>query len=195
MLLAGRILKLRMKLGINQKQLAEASGITQATISRIESGKVKELRSEALLRLARALGVTMEYLLDPNAKLTTKDIVQSDPDAARILKLYSRLTVEQRRTFSGFLGMLTLPLQMKAWASAMGEWSEDNKELIKELFPSGLKGKHARTFMQGFDETSLDEEKKGLDGPAFPDDPFENHKNRYRRHLDKKLKDMKKKRG
>jgi len=48
MSLGERVIILREKRGMNQKQVSDASGITQATISRIESGQVKQLKSEAL---------------------------------------------------------------------------------------------------------------------------------------------------
>jgi len=63
MSLAQKVKEEREKLGINQKQLAEASDISQATISRIESGQVKEMRPQSLKRLADALGVTVDYLV------------------------------------------------------------------------------------------------------------------------------------
>jgi transcriptional regulator with XRE-family HTH domain len=202
MLLGGRVLKLRIKRGLNQKQLSEASGITQATISRIESGKVKELRSESLLRLARALGVTMEYLIDTDAKLTPKDIIRSDPEAVRILKLYRTLTLEQRALFSGILDALTVPdrikraiytaqLQLRALVSATEEATAGNEELIKELFPDGLKFEHLSTLMQGFDESIPYEEKKEKDELTRLDNPFEYYKNRYKQQFDKRLKEMK----
>jgi transcriptional regulator with XRE-family HTH domain len=60
----GEIVKiLREKKGWRQKQLADASGITQATISRLEKGLVNQLKSDALGRLANALGVSADILL------------------------------------------------------------------------------------------------------------------------------------
>lgn len=58
-----RVRLLREKNHWSQKELSDISGITQATISRIESGKSKELGSFTLRNLARVLGVTMESLL------------------------------------------------------------------------------------------------------------------------------------
>ena len=53
----------RVQMQMNQKELAEAAEITQATISRIESGLVRQLKSEALKRLAIALDVSADYLV------------------------------------------------------------------------------------------------------------------------------------
>ena len=57
------IKKLREERGLSQKELAEKSGIAQSAISYIEN---KRTNSEiyTIVRLAKALGVTVEYLLE-----------------------------------------------------------------------------------------------------------------------------------
>lgn len=64
MALGQKLKLLREERGMNQSELAEASGVNQATISRIESGEMHQLKSDALKRLARVLGVTIDSLLD-----------------------------------------------------------------------------------------------------------------------------------
>ena len=60
----GKTLKaLRHKQGLNQKVLATLSGVSQATISRIETGRVHQLRSAALKRLADTLKVSVDFLM------------------------------------------------------------------------------------------------------------------------------------
>ena len=60
----GKTLKaLRQKQSLNQKALSALSGVSQATISRIETGRVKQLRSQALKNLADALGVSVDFLM------------------------------------------------------------------------------------------------------------------------------------
>lgn len=49
--------EIRESLGMTQVELAEKSGITQATISDIERGKVKSPSIDTAFRLAMALGV------------------------------------------------------------------------------------------------------------------------------------------
>lgn len=63
----GKTLKaLRQKQSLNQKALSSLSGVSQATISRIETGRVRQLRSAALKNLADALGVSVDFLMgDP----------------------------------------------------------------------------------------------------------------------------------
>ena len=98
--------RLREKLGMNQKELATASRITQATLSRIESEEVKQVKSGALRRLSDALGVTVDYLVGRTDALTPSDIVESDPTAQYIFRGYEKLSPagkEQLRSFIGFL--------------------------------------------------------------------------------------------
>jgi transcriptional regulator with XRE-family HTH domain len=61
-LVADQIKALRARLGISQKQLADAIGETQSTIARIESGR-RTISVSELLRLAWALDVAPVHLL------------------------------------------------------------------------------------------------------------------------------------
>jgi transcriptional regulator with XRE-family HTH domain len=57
-----RIKMQREKKGWSQHELARQSGIPQATISRLESGDMKDIQTMLARRLARALGVGLDYL-------------------------------------------------------------------------------------------------------------------------------------
>ena len=57
--------KLRQEKSLNQKDLSDCSGVSQATISRIETGSVQP-RSPALKNLADCLGVSIDSLMDDN---------------------------------------------------------------------------------------------------------------------------------
>ncbi len=66
----GRNLKeLRQKQSLNQKDLSDRSGVSQATISRIETGRVRRPGSLALKSLADALGISTDSLVDDAAHL------------------------------------------------------------------------------------------------------------------------------
>jgi transcriptional regulator with XRE-family HTH domain len=106
MSLADKVKQRREQLGMNQKQLAEASDITQGTISRIESGQVKELKSEALKRLAAALRVTVDFLVDRTDSLTPNEIVESDPNADYIFRGYEKLSARGREQVKNFVRFL-----------------------------------------------------------------------------------------
>jgi len=106
MSLQERVKECREKKGMNQKQLAEASGITQATISRIESGDVEQVKSEALRKLAEALGVTVDYLVGKTDKLSPNDVLRSDPTAKYIFRGYEKLSATEREQLKNFVRFL-----------------------------------------------------------------------------------------
>jgi len=61
--LGERVRKRRSELGLTQEQLSAATGLKQFHISRIESGAIKDVKGETLVRLARALRVRTDFLL------------------------------------------------------------------------------------------------------------------------------------
>jgi transcriptional regulator with XRE-family HTH domain len=63
-MLGDRVRQRRDELELTQEQLAAATGLKQFHISRIESGDIKDVKGETLRRLARALRVTSDFLLD-----------------------------------------------------------------------------------------------------------------------------------
>ncbi len=66
MTIGDKILYLRQKLDMKQKELADKVGITEATLSRYENGK-RNPRGDIAAKLAKALGVTTDYLLNENS--------------------------------------------------------------------------------------------------------------------------------
>ena len=62
MTFAERLCRAREKRGWTQKDLARNSGVPYETIWRLETGKHRQPQFDVATRLARALGVTMDYL-------------------------------------------------------------------------------------------------------------------------------------
>lgn len=60
--LANRFVELRKKMGLSQQELADAAGVTQASISNYESGKQIPSVNTAD-KIASALGVSLNELL------------------------------------------------------------------------------------------------------------------------------------
>ena len=54
----------RLELGLKQKDVADAIGVTKATISRWESGDIKSMRRDNIEKLSRILDVPPSILLD-----------------------------------------------------------------------------------------------------------------------------------
>ena len=55
--------RLRESKGWTQAELSEASGVGRITISRLESGVLKETSAGTLMKLANALGCTMNDIV------------------------------------------------------------------------------------------------------------------------------------
>ena len=65
---------LRRNKGWSQKKLAEKSGVTESTLSRIESGKTKQVDAVALGKIATQLETSTDYLLGLSRIRTPKYI-------------------------------------------------------------------------------------------------------------------------
>ena len=61
--LGKRLLLSRRDLRLNQEELSEISGVSRQYISDIERGRAKNVGVEVVFALAKALGVSVEYLL------------------------------------------------------------------------------------------------------------------------------------
>lgn len=61
--LGRRVRRLRNSLDLTQADLARKAGLSRLSIHYLESGRHRTVRSDNLLRLSRALGVTSEELL------------------------------------------------------------------------------------------------------------------------------------
>ncbi|MCB2261437.1 MAG: helix-turn-helix domain-containing protein [Candidatus Thiosymbion ectosymbiont of Robbea hypermnestra] len=60
--LGSRVTDARDRAGFSQAELAKRVGVTPGAINKIESGETKGAKPETLAALARALGVSMEWL-------------------------------------------------------------------------------------------------------------------------------------
>ena len=89
-----KILMLREKKEMKQKELAELVGITEATLSRYENGK-REPKSEIVTRIANILEVSTDYLLGIDdlyntgaspQKLSNKEKLDIEKEAQQMIK-------------------------------------------------------------------------------------------------------------
>ena len=58
-----RLKRLREAKGLSQRALAAKAKVTQGLIHQLETGAIQDVRSQAVLRLAKALGVPVTELL------------------------------------------------------------------------------------------------------------------------------------
>ena len=55
--------KVRNEQGLSQQELAEKSGVSRITISRLETGELKETNAGTLVKLAKVLQVSINELV------------------------------------------------------------------------------------------------------------------------------------
>ena len=98
--IGANIKAMRRALGLNQEDLAEKLGLTQANISRIEAS-VKGPNAEMLLAIAGALGCDVRELmgmegsqssrvLDEDAKTFVLNVMKSDPQLGIHLRSFTK---------------------------------------------------------------------------------------------------------
>ena len=84
-----RMEDLRNRRKLTLKEVSEKTGIDYSTLSRIESGNVKKVGDDVLLKLARFFGVSTDFLLGitnvPDKKNYTIEELDLTPEAARNL--------------------------------------------------------------------------------------------------------------
>lgn len=71
----------RIELGMTMKELADKVGVSEATISRWESGEIKNMRRDAVANLARALQINPKVLMNWN---DDEPGYYVDPETARL---------------------------------------------------------------------------------------------------------------
>lgn len=94
-----KLRSLRLQAGLTQTQLANAAGILQGVLTRYETDK-KVPSAPRLAAIARALGVTVEEILEDSPSPTTevpKPHVHGNSRAAKIQELFLQLDDETQR--------------------------------------------------------------------------------------------------
>ena len=95
MTLADRIRAARTQANMSQAQLAKLCGISQASLSELESGKSKSLKGNTLLRLARALGQPPEWFSEGSAFVESPS--PRNPEEEKLLVEFRKLSLSEKR--------------------------------------------------------------------------------------------------
>jgi transcriptional regulator with XRE-family HTH domain len=104
--IGSKVVALRSKIGMSQKDLADATSIPQATVSRIERGIIRQPRLEVLRKLAEGLHVTVDYLADRTEAMSGNDVVGADPRANAIFRGYQDMSEEEKAELMTFVRFL-----------------------------------------------------------------------------------------
>jgi y4mF family transcriptional regulator len=105
-----RIKTRRLELGWTQDQLAQKAGISKSFLSDLENGK-RSVRADNLLDIARALGVSLDFLMTGEA---SKDQAAEVPIPAAL----ARFAAEEGLSFRQTLMLLEMQQQILALRSA-----------------------------------------------------------------------------
>ena len=92
--LGQRIRAFRKELNLTQQELADAASIDRTTISRLENNALRELRSDAVGRLAEAMGLPVESLLGIDQE---SDVVILNRSTSRIIQIACKVLPEARK--------------------------------------------------------------------------------------------------
>jgi transcriptional regulator with XRE-family HTH domain len=116
--LGERVRRLRLALGLNQKQCVEGiPGLGASALSQIEQGQVKNVRPDNLIGLAKKLRVTAEELvtgkappkhpgLPENAVVFNGEVTEVPRAAARLLERYTHLSEDAQDNLRGYVERL-----------------------------------------------------------------------------------------
>lgn len=97
-----RLRLLREERGMTLRQLAEAAGVSEATIQRYECGVIKNPPRERISAMADALGVQAAALagwaeepLDEDVRMLARNLQQASPEVRRKLVKMVRLLLDE----------------------------------------------------------------------------------------------------
>lgn len=105
--LGSKVKQLRNATGLTLNELARAASTTEATLSRLEAGKMNQLKSEKLKSLATALRVSVDFLLGEDDLQKVEDIIARDTEAREMVSSYSQMDAASRKQLRDFAQFLT----------------------------------------------------------------------------------------
>jgi len=88
--LGERITRLRKKSNLSQRELADKTNLTEATLSRYEND-LREPKGEVIVKIANALDVTTDYLLGRTDEINEKKENKNTSDEKEIEKIIDEL--------------------------------------------------------------------------------------------------------
>lgn len=69
----------RIELGMTMKELGDAVGVSEATISRYESGQIANMKRTTIIALSKILGIPTTRFIDCGDEEPTNETTQSNP--------------------------------------------------------------------------------------------------------------------
>ncbi|MFP3722099.1 helix-turn-helix transcriptional regulator [Niallia circulans] len=88
-----RIKELRLKKGLSQDELAERLGMNRVNISHYERGKITNIPSDVLMKIAKVLNTNTDYILG----LSDEDNSESDIEISIIQRAAKKMDPKDRK--------------------------------------------------------------------------------------------------
>lgn len=82
-----------MEKGWTQPELAQRAGVSQPTISDYENDQITEHRAHIMMKIAAALGTTVDYL---QTGKSPKRLSEASSDTNELLQVAEKLTKDER---------------------------------------------------------------------------------------------------
>lgn len=103
-----KIRERRIELKLTQRQVADYVGVTEATVSRWESGEIDNMRRDKIAKLAGILNVSPLLIMGIESKAEESD--KDSPltnEELKLVKAYRTLDSDKRRTLSDILAFFS----------------------------------------------------------------------------------------
>lgn len=104
----------RKALGITQKEIAELVDVSEATVSRWESGEIANMRRDRIAAYAKALKVTPNFIMTGNDESLESPLLkikaaleQEDGKVAEIMELFVNLPADKQQEALSYLRYLS----------------------------------------------------------------------------------------
>lgn len=103
-----RIEQLRKARGLTLAELGKKIGVAASTVQKWETGQIQNIRINKVPVIAKALGVTIEYLMgftdDPQARLIPDEA--GSPELLEVVRIYKGLDLRQKHRLLEYAWLL-----------------------------------------------------------------------------------------
>lgn len=90
----------RLELGLTMKQVADAVGVSEATISRWESGDIANMRRDRIFALAKKLGISPLTIMGEEPKPVGYDFLKQFVD------IVSTMSEEEKQDLKNYMNFI-----------------------------------------------------------------------------------------
>lgn len=118
----------RLERGYTMKQLGDKVGVSEATVSRWESGHLSTMKHTKIALLAEALGISPVLLFapaQPAAPATTANAMELSEREILLIKKYRQLDADGKEDVEDFVSMKLAKAQRKAEEAMTAEEKEE----------------------------------------------------------------------